>query len=156
MIDGDRKKDCKKMEEQCPSSQQPISCEAQCLTYKKRHSNRAPRCICCSKQGVFLCGTCKHVVYCSEACQKEDWQRHKRCCSKDRNAAFKTLCQQIDCFLEEMDVKTRQSNDEKIGGETESTVPKEKEEEEEEEGHCPLINKNDVKKLQTQYEHIVS
>jgi len=34
----------------------------------------------CEKQ--LRCGVCKRVCYCSVKCQKEDWQFHKRTCSK--------------------------------------------------------------------------
>ena len=32
------------------------------------------------------CGGCKTVAYCSEACQRQDWERHKPVCSMMRNA----------------------------------------------------------------------
>ncbi|CAE8632547.1 unnamed protein product, partial [Polarella glacialis] len=43
-----------------------------------------PPCRSCSKPCAkpLRCGTCKAATYCSAACQKEDWQFHKRICKK--------------------------------------------------------------------------
>jgi len=36
------------------------------------------------KRGDFKrCGACKNAFYCSKECQNEDWQNHKKNCSKN-------------------------------------------------------------------------
>lgn len=43
-----------------------------------------PHCANCMKEIVkpLRCGVCKKVEYCSQQCQREDWQFHKRVCKK--------------------------------------------------------------------------
>lgn len=43
-----------------------------------------PHCANCSRDipKPLKCGVCKKVSYCSQKCQKEDWQFHKRNCNK--------------------------------------------------------------------------
>ena len=36
--------------------------------------------MCGSKDGHYLC-TCRHVVYCSQKCQAQDWPKHKFVCT---------------------------------------------------------------------------
>ena len=37
-------------------------------------------CVTCSNPGSKHCGKCYAVTYCSPACQKQDWGRHKKLC----------------------------------------------------------------------------
>lgn len=34
----------------------------------------------CFKDGTMHCGKCKVTFYCSKACQKDDWIKHKKHC----------------------------------------------------------------------------
>lgn len=36
--------------------------------------------VCGSKENLQLCTQCKSEVYCSRACQRQDWKRHKAAC----------------------------------------------------------------------------
>lgn len=51
-------------------------------------------CICGGK-GIYLCGGCHSQRYCSRECQKSDWKRHKKLCSKHidlpREDAFRSF-----------------------------------------------------------------
>ena len=38
-------------------------------------------CWVCGEKGKFKCGSCNIGVYCSETCQKKDWERHQIECS---------------------------------------------------------------------------
>ena len=44
-----------------------------------------PKSRCCKcfamKSDLQLCGGCRKVVYCGEACQWQDWRRHRRACT---------------------------------------------------------------------------
>lgn len=33
------------------------------------------------------CAKCKEVIYCSQDCQRDDWKRHKKVCSKGLGAS---------------------------------------------------------------------
>ena len=48
----------------------------------RRYTPDAPRCATCndSHEGLKKCGRCQLVRYCSEDCQSEDWEEHKRVC----------------------------------------------------------------------------
>ncbi len=48
----------------------------------RRYAPDAPRCATCndSHEGLKKCGRCQLVRYCSEDCQSEDWEEHKRVC----------------------------------------------------------------------------
>jgi hypothetical protein len=37
-------------------------------------------CFHCKKQASLRCGACRVARYCSRACQKQDWKKHKRVC----------------------------------------------------------------------------
>lgn len=43
-------------------------------------SKKTKKCQNCSKETILLCGKCKKVYYCSSACQKKDWLKHKKYC----------------------------------------------------------------------------
>lgn len=43
----------------------------------------------CKEIGVSRCSACKVVLYCSRACQKNDWKRHKASCKQLAAAASK-------------------------------------------------------------------
>lgn len=60
---------------------------------KKSEPKKPPTCPNCYKeiaQGKAMrCGRCKQVSYCSQKCQAEDWQFHKRVCAKEAPAKSK-------------------------------------------------------------------
>ena len=37
----------------------------------------------CSSAGLFLCSGCLEVSYCSEACSREGWKRHREGCRRE-------------------------------------------------------------------------
>lgn len=39
-------------------------------------------CFSCGNMSTKHCGQCKKVKYCDQACQRQDWARHKRVCPK--------------------------------------------------------------------------
>ncbi|CAK0873977.1 unnamed protein product [Prorocentrum cordatum] len=49
-----------------------------------KKANENPHCGNCAKEIVkpLRCGVCKKAEYCSQQCQREDWQFHKRVCKK--------------------------------------------------------------------------
>lgn len=51
---------------------------------KERETQKRADCAYCGKSGIKfkLCSGCKSVRYCSVACQKKDWKKHKMACSK--------------------------------------------------------------------------
>ena len=38
------------------------------------------KCVVCGNEGIFICGRCQYVKYCSRDCQLEDWHYHKTLC----------------------------------------------------------------------------
>jgi hypothetical protein len=46
-------------------------------------------CACCSTKvaALLVCSACRAIGYCGKDCQKEDWRRHKKQCSKNSKTA---------------------------------------------------------------------
>lgn len=45
-------------------------------------ASATPKCQDCGKEGQKKCGNCGNVYYCSRACQRRDWKKHKAICQK--------------------------------------------------------------------------
>jgi len=80
---GDHKQEqschqCRQKKENHASSQNGICITCGNTTCSKNNSNECK---------LLRCARCKNMWYCSKACQRNDWKRHKRVCSLDNASA---------------------------------------------------------------------
>ncbi len=58
--------------------------QSEVLTLLKRNEELAPmvKCKVCGRRASEMCAKCRRTFYCSETCQKSDWEKHSIFCKK--------------------------------------------------------------------------